>query len=150
MTIQKLLAEPITAELSPNIPDPEKSVLKTFRAEGLEIRLIKNGIPISDKSIVVIPWAMAVLYEGEYIYAISLEKEDLRILASFTGESLKDLQADYGVRGFYTSLRVSMYGDDLHEDIGPYTDGKGDQEVENYLMDAVLDSFDVIEDPVEV
>lgn len=149
MTIEKLLAEPITAELSPNIPDPEKAVIKTYHAEGLEIRLIRNGVPISDKSIVTIPWAMAVLYNGEYLYAISLERDDLRILSSFTGESVKELQADYGVRGFFTEPHVSMYGDDQHDDLGSYTDGKDDESIKAYLLDAVLDSFDIVEDPVE-
>ena len=46
-------------------------------------------------------------------------------------------------------MKVTMYGSDTRESLGEYMGGKSDDEIIGYLLDAALDSLDVIEDPEE-
>ena len=148
MTIDRDNISPIDRTLSPNIAGKGREI-KRWKSEDVVFRLLKNPIPVGEDSIVEIVWALAAEIDGDVVYSIQMERDDLRILSSLTGESLRVLQEDYGIRGFFSPMKVNMYGSGTRESLGEYLGGKSDDEIIGYLLDAALDSLDVIEDPEE-
>lgn len=135
----------LTSTLCPDCADPRRNGKKRWHAEGFDFTLIRNAIPLGEDSIVSIPWALTVEKDGDLVYTVQIEKDDLRILSSLTGESVRTLQSDYGVRGFYSLERVSMYGNGSKETLGEGCP-QGDDEIETYLLDAALDSLDIVDE----
>ena len=148
MTIDRDNMSPIDRTLSPNIAGRGREI-KRWKSEDVVFKLLKNPIPVGEDSIVEIVWALVAEINGNVVYSIQMEKDDLRILSSLTGESLRVLQEDYGIRGFFSPMKVTMYGSGTRESLGEYLGGKSDDEIIGYLLDAALDSLDVIEDPEE-
>ena len=148
MTIDRDNISPIDRTLSPNIAGKGREI-KRWKSEDVVFRLLKNPIPVGEDSIVEIVWALVAEIDGDVVYSIQMERDDLRILSSLTGESLRVLQEDYGIRGFFSPIKVTMYGSGTRESLGEYLGGKSDDEIIGYLLDAALDSLDVIEDPEE-
>ena len=148
MTIDRDNMSPIDRTLSPNIAGRGREI-KTWKSEDVVFKLLKNPIPVGEDSIVEIVWALVAEINGNVVYSIQMERDDLRILSSLTGESLRVLQEDYGIRGFFSPMKVTMYGSGTRESLGEYLGGKSDDEIIGYLLDAALDSLDVIEDPEE-
>ena len=146
MTVDRTMAPVLEKRISPDIADPEKNVRGRWMAEGVELILLKNAIPMGEDSIVYIPWAMVAKEDGRPVFSIQLEKEDLRILSSLTGESLRSLQEDYGTRGFYGALRVNMYGNGCRESLGSYGGSEREEDVVSYLLEAALDILDIVEE----
>ena len=148
MTIDRDNMSPIDRTLSPNIAGRGREI-KRWKSEDVVFKLLKNPIPVGEDSIVEIVWALVAEINGNVVYSIQMERDDLRILSSLTGESLRVLQEDYGIRGFFSPMKVTMYGSGTRESLGEYLGGKSDDEIIGYLLDAALDSVDVIEDPEE-
>ena len=148
MTIDRDNMSPIDRTLSPNIAGRGREI-KRWKSEDVVFKLLKNPIPVGEDSIVEIVWALVAEIDGDVVYSIQIERDDLRILSSLTGESLRVLQEDYGIRGFFSPMKVTMYGSGTRESLGEYLGGKSDDEIIGYLLDAALDSLDVIEDPEE-
>ena len=148
MTIDREFITPIGSSLSPNIAGKGR-VIKRWKSEGVVFTLLKDPLPIGEDSIVQIMWALKAEIGTDTVYSIQIERDDLRILSSLTGESLRVLQEDYGIRGFFSPMKVTMYGSDTRESLGEYMGGKSEDEIVGYLLDAALDSLDVIEDPEE-
>ena len=148
MTIDRDNMSPIDRTLSPNIAGRGREI-KRWKSEDVVFKLLKNPIPVGEDSIVEIIWALVAEINGNVVYSIQMERDDLRILSSLTGESLRVLQEDYGIRGFFSPMKVTMYGSGTRESLGEYLGGKSDDEIIGYLLDAALDSLDVIEDPEE-
>ena len=146
MTIDRENISPIDRTLSPNIAGKGKEI-KRWKSEDVVFKLLKNPIPVGEDSIVEIVWALVAEINGDVVYSIQIERDDLRILSSL--ESLRVLQEDYGIRGFFSPMKVTMYGSDTRESLGEYMGGKSEDEIVGYLLDAALDSLDVIEDPEE-
>ena len=149
MTIDRDNMSPIDRTLSPNIAGRGREI-KRWKSEDVVFKLLKNPIPVGEDSIVEIVWALVAEINGNVVYSIQMERDDLRILSSLTGESLRVLQEDYGIRGFFSPMKVTMYGSGTRESLGEYLGGKSDDEIIGYLLDAALDSLDVIEDPEEL
>ena len=148
MTIDRDNMSPIDRTLSPNIAGKGREI-KRWKSEDVVFKLLKNPIPVGEDSIVEIVWALVAEINGNVVYSIQMERDDLRILSTLTGESLRVLQEDYGIRGFFSPMKVTMYGSGTRESLGEYLGGKRDDEIIGYLLDAALDSLDVIEDPEE-
>ena len=148
MTIDRDNMSPIDRTLSPNIAGRGREI-KRWKSEDVVFKLLKNPIPVGEDSIVEIVWALVAEIDSDVVYSIQMERDDLRILSSLTGESLRVLQEDYGIRGFFSPMKVTMYGSGTRESLGEYLGGKSDDEIIGYLLDAALDSLDVIEDPEE-
>ena len=148
MTIDRDNMSPIDRTLSPNIAGRGREI-KRWKSEDVVFKLLKNPIPVGEDSIVEIVWALVAEINGNVVYSIQMERDDLMILSSLTGESLRVLQEDYGIRGFFSPMKVTMYGSGTRESLGEYLGGKSDDEIIGYLLDAALDSLDVIEDPEE-
>lgn len=149
MIIDKRLADEIDKAVLPNAADPACYAYKRYGAEGLDIRLLRNPKPLSATSIVSIEYALVALFNGEYIYSVAVEHEDLRDLAAYLGESVKNLQNDYGTKGFFTPSHIVAYGDGRKEDLGLIT-AKDESAIFQILSDTLLDSLDIIEELKEV
>ena len=148
MTIDRSDIMPLTREVSPNIAGKGR-IEKRWRAEGIVFSLLKNPLPVGEDSIVEIVWALKAEIDSVPIYSVQIERDDLRILSSLTGESVRVLQEDYGIKGFFSPMKVTMYGDGIRENLGDYMGGKSEEKIRDYLLDAALDSLDVAEDPEE-
>lgn len=148
MTIDREDLKPLGKSLSPNIAG-KGSVVKRWKSENVVLSLLRNPLPLGEDSIVEIVWALKAEIDGYLVYSIQIERDDLRILSSLTGESLRVLQEDYGIKGFFSPMKVTVYGSDTREALGEYGGGKSQEEISSYLLDAALDSLDLIEDPEE-
>ena len=133
-----------------SIPLPDSAVVARYGISDLEIRFQKMAECASSLSVVALPYSVSVLCAGRYIFAAAIECEDLRAMAPLMGISLKDLQADYGTKGFYGEKRIMLYGNGERESLGPYYGKEEDDEIISFLLSLVLDSFDEIEDPVKL
>lgn len=150
MIINRILAEELDPFRFPNIPSTKKGVIKRYKLEGMDLSFIRNGVPENMQSVVSISYAMTVEQEGECIFVISLEKEDLRVLSSMLGVSVKELQQDYMTKSFFGPEHIVMYGDERREDIGIYNGSRSEDDILSYFLEAVYDSFDSIEDAILV
>ena len=133
-----------------SIPLPDSAVVARYGVSDLEIRYQKSAECASQLSVVALPYSVSVLCNGHYIFAATIECEDLRAMAPLMGISLKELQADYGTKGFYGEKRIMLYGNGERESLGPYYGKEDDEDITQFLLSLVLDSFDEIEDPVRL
>lgn len=148
MTIDRENPKPLDRSLSPNIASKGRAV-KRWKSEDVVFSLLRNPMPIGEDSIVEIVWALTAEIGGVVVYSIQIERDDLRILSSLTGESVRVLQEDYGIKGFFSPMKVTVYGSGIREALGDYLGGKSEDEIIRYLLDAALDSLDVIEETEE-
>ncbi len=149
MITDRFTEEILSASVSQNIPDPEKGVRETRYVEGIEIRYIENGVPSGFNSVVTIPYALVALRDGKYIFAVSIEREDLREMSRLTGTAVKTLSEEYGVRGYLLDPVVVMYGEGEKEEIGRFPLSFDRDTVKAYLNETLLDTLDLIEEDDE-
>ena len=140
----------ITARDISCAPRAEERVAKRFKAGDVEILFEKGPRSLAGQDLMYIQYALIALYKGQYKYAVTVEKTDLRSLPSSLGLSVKELQNDYGTKGFYVEPKVFQYGDGEREEFGPLAEEEKDEYILPFLMDILLDSIDSAEDPVEV
>lgn len=139
--------ERLNSSISPNIPDPNKNVVKGWKTpNGLELRLIENGYSLGANCVVNIPWALSILKANRYIIAISIERIDLRAVSAFTGEAVKLLSSEYGVKGYLTDANLVIYKGEEKEEVGKVSVSLKREEIERYLLDTALDLLDVADD----
>ncbi len=150
MLIDVESASTITAVEISCAPRAQAGVVKRFRAGDVDILFEKGPGSLAGQDLMYIEYALIALYKGSYRYAVTVEKTDLRSLASSLGLSVKELQADYGTKGFYVEPKVFQYGNGEREEFGPLTEEERDEFILPYLMDILLDSIDSGEDPVEL
>lgn len=150
MLIDVTKARTITAEELSFAPRIEDKVVKRYKAGEVDILFEKGPRTLSGQDLVYIQYALVALYKGSYKYAVTVEKLDLRSLASSSGVSVKELQNDYGTKGFFVDAKVYQYGDGEREEFGPLQEVEKDEFILPFLMDILLDSIDSGEDPVEV
>lgn len=149
MILDRFTDEILTPSISQNIPNPDKGVIETRYVEGIEIRLIKDGVPFGFNSVVTIPWALCALRDGKYIFAVSIEREDLREISHMTGTSVKTLLSEYGVKNYLLYPVLVMYGGGEREEIGRFPFTLDPDSVISYLNETLLDALDLIEDDDE-
>ena len=149
MIVDKRLCEEIDSSLLPNAADPDSYAMRRYTVEGLDVRFLKAPKPLSETSIVSIEYALVALYNGEYIYSVYVEREDLRELSSLLHVSVKELQSDYNTRGFFTPSHIVAYGDGVKEDLGLIA-LKDEDAIFQILSDTLLDSLDLIEELKEI
>lgn len=150
MIVNKFLSNELDSDRFPNAPSPRSIVLKRFKADGIKLVFCKNPSCCGLSPTVSISYAlMAFNEDDEYIYAVSVERTDLREMASLIGMSVKKLQEEEGVKGFFGEPHIVMYGDDRREDLGAYS-GNIDDLIVNNLMEYALDSLDILSDPEEL
>lgn len=151
MIVSKYIADEIDPSRFPNAPSPKARAIKRFASEGISFVLSENPAPIGLAPIVCIPFSLLAFNDDdEYIYAVSIEKSDLRELANLIGVPLKELQEEEGVKGFYSLPHIVMYGDDKREDLGIFQERFTRDNIADILMEYAIDSLDIIEEPKEV
>ena len=124
------------------IPLPDSAVVARYGVSDLEIRFQKGAEAASPLSVVALPYSVSVLCGGRYIFAATIECEDLRAMAPLMGISLKELQADYGIRGFLADPKIVLYGNGEKESLGAFLGSDDDDAVFRFLLSLVDDSFD--------
>lgn len=149
MILDRFTEEILTPDISQNIPHPDKGVIEKRNVEEIEIRLIKDGVPSGFNSVVTIPWALCALRDGKYIFAVSIEREDLREISHMTGMSVKTLLSEYGVRNYLLDPVLVMYGGGEREELGRFTLSSDEEGVKRYLFEALLEALDLVEEDDE-
>ena len=148
MILDKDTARPLSVLDWPTIADIKTGVVKKDIDEetGLELLFMKNPSSLAEDSMVFITHSIAALRGRDMIFSASLESLDLRALSSALAESVKTLQAEYGIRGYLTPERIVLYGNGEKEDLGVYLGGKGDEEIFDFLRSLFEDSFVSVEE----
>lgn len=149
MILDRFTEEILTPDISQNIPHPDKGVIEKRKVEEIEIRLIKDGVPSGFNSVVTIPWALCALRDGKYIFAVSIEREDLREISHMTGMSVKTLLSEYGVKNYLLEPVLVMYGGGEREELGRFTLPLDEEGVKRYLFEALLEALDLVEEDDE-
>ena len=149
MIIDRKVAEVILGAF-PTLPMPGSAVCRTYNAGDLEIRYHRNPESAGSDVVIAISYAVTVHYKGKYIFASSIERDDLRAISPMIGVPLRELQEEYGVKGFYGEPKVLLYGNGEKESLGPYQGMNKEEEIIDFLLSVVLDTFDELAEPVEV
>ena len=105
MIIDRKEAEDILGSF-PTLPMPGSAVCRTYNAGDLEIRYHRNPESAGSDVVIAISYAVTVHYKGKYIFASSIERDDLRAISPMIGVPLRELQEEYGVKGFYGEPKV--------------------------------------------
>ncbi len=129
---------------------PDSAVIKRYKAGDIEMRIHRRPQLSSESAVIDVPLAVTAYIGGRYLFEAALERDDLRAMAPLMGVSLKELQADYGVRGFYGPMHVSMYGEGSKESLGEYHGIDKEESMIEFLLSVVLDTFDEIAEPEEI
>lgn len=143
MILDKKEASVLTRMDWATLPDTKSAISKREVDEetGLELVFMRNPQSAGSDSMVMITHSVAALRDGDMIFAASLEALDLRSLSSALGESVKNLQMEYGVRGFLSPERIVLYGNGEKEDLGVYLGERRDDEIFDFLRSLFEDSF---------
>lgn len=136
----------LSAALNQNIPSPDKGVTERREIEGVDVRFIRNGEPLGANSVVQIPWAVAAIKDGKYIYALSVEREDLRAISYYSGVPVKKLLEEYGTKDYLLDARLMMYYGGECENIGAVNINQSGESIQSYLLEALLETLDLIDD----
>lgn len=134
----------------PTIPMKDSAVKARYSLDGMEIIYHRGPELRGDDVMIYTPFSMTVHYDGVCIFAVSIEEDDLRALSPMLGESIRDLQNEYGVRGFYGKPMISLYGNDEKESLGQYLGSMDEEAVAEFLLSVIYDSFDTAEDAVKL
>lgn len=133
-----------------SLPKCDMNVIRHYMAGEVELLVEKNPGTVSGEELVHIPYTVIARYKGKVKAVASVEQTDLRVLSQKLGVSLKELQQEYGARGYLDKGEVYVYGRDLREDYGPYTEADGEEYAAVFLMDIILDVIDSGDDPVSI
>ena len=144
-----LHADNINASYFP-VPERGSGVVRRYRAGKMEVRIHRSPSYKAENSFVMIEWAATSWYQGRCLFTVNLQRDDLRSLAPHFGVSLKELQGDYGVKGCYGPLMITLYSSVSKESLGEYLGAKDAETVIDFLLSIVLDTFDEPDDPVEL
>lgn len=82
------------------------------------------------------------------VLSVSIERDDLRSLAETAGTKLRELQEEYGTRGYFGPLRGKIYTADEYEDLGPCEEYRTIDEARQFLLDTVCDTLDIVQEPI--
>ena len=71
-------------------------------------------------------------------------------MSPMIGIPLRELQEEYGVKGFYGEPKISLYGEGEKESLGVYQGVNDEEEIIRFLLSVALDTVDEIAEPVLV
>ncbi len=134
----------------PTIPNPDSAVVRVYTAGGLEMRYHRNAELMGSDVVIASPYSLTVHFNGRYIFAVSIERDDLRTMSPMIGIPLRELQEEYGVKGFYGEPKISLYGEGEKESLGVYQGVNDEEEIIRFLLSVALDTVDEIAEPVLV
>ncbi len=104
---------------------------------------------VSNDDMVAISWAMQVYRGKDLVLTLSLEQEDLRSMSELSGVPLRDLQEEYGTRGYLGPVRTKLFTCEVYEDLGPYEGSLKEEDACRFLLDTVADTLDIVDDPIQ-
>ncbi len=139
---------PLTRHDFPSLPGEGVNIVRRFTAGDIDILFEKMPPSASGEDIVYIHYSLIAKHGGDTVCVVSLESIDLRSLASSTGESVKEIQREYGTRGFLSPARLVIYGNGEKEEMEGLSVELRDEYVLPYMMDYLLDALDCADEPV--
>ncbi len=148
MLVNMHFAPALSGHDYPSVPDWTAKPMKRFSCADVTINYYRNVRTASGEDYVCIAHSLVAFYENEPRFAVSVEKQDLRSLSFLLGQPLKDLQKEYGVRGYLTEGVTVLYGNGDREELGPLQSEEKEEFLLPYLFDILLDGIDYIEDVV--
>lgn len=147
------------------LPNPNDGWLlgEAYRCGDAFCILQKRPACISGDDLVAIEWAASILRKKahapkkihkpmdayELVLSISIDQEDLRALADTSGTDLRELQEEYGTKGYFGPLHCKVYSADEYEDLGVYEGANTLEDVRQFLLDTVCDTLDILDEPEE-
>ncbi len=120
--------------------DPQVKPFRVYSYSDMEIRCYLN--PASPSEITASDASAAVWHNGKCIFAAAAEKDDLRAMSLYSGIPIRELQEDYGVRGFYSNARIVAYGNGERENMGQMLESPGREGLFQILLTVIDDAFD--------
>jgi hypothetical protein len=151
MFLDVATVEPIDTLFWHSIPDMQDGVMQDeiWKCGDLVCTMLDHPRCNSGEDLVSIPYAMGAQRDGELVLVVSLEQEDLRAFSLRLGCSLRELQEEYGTKSNFGPLHGFVYGQE-REDLGVYDDSMDLQTLRVFFLDAICDTFDIVEPPVQV
>jgi len=140
--------ESVDALIWHSLPDEAARPLQYWQIGSLVGILYKNPPTRLPESLVALPYSLVVKRSHTSILVVSLEMEDLRSLSQSLGCPLRQLQEEYQTKGIFGPVYGYLYTDERRESLGLYTESLTDEAAAAFLLEAVLDTFDLIDDPV--
>ena len=139
---------PLTRHDFSSLPKEGVNVVKRFTSGGIEIIFEKNPPSDSGEDLVYIHYSLIAKSGDDTVCVVSVESLDLRSLASSLGESVKEIQREYGTRGFLSPAHLVIYGNGEKEEMEGLSIELRDEYVLPYMMDFLLDALDCADDVV--
>lgn len=139
---------PLTRHDFSSLPKEGVNVVKRFTSGGIEIIFEKNPPSDSGEDLVYIHYSLIAKSGDDTVCVVSVESLDLRSLASSLGESVKEIQREYGTRGFLSPAHLVIYGNGEKEEMEGLSIELRDEYVLPYMMDFLLDTLDCADDVV--
>lgn len=122
--------------------DMNSSVVRRGKEDnGLEFSMHKFPAVDSQNSMIAIHYAYVLYSEGRPCFVSQIESVNLRLLASASSVSVKEIQRQYDTKSFYTPPRIFLYSHSLREDLGVYQGRGNDEEVFALLKNLADESF---------
>lgn len=139
---------PLTRHDFSSLPKEGVNVVKRFTAGGIQILFEKNPPSASGEDLVYIHYSLIAKSGDDTVCVVSVESLDLRSLALSLGESVKEIQREYGTRGFLAPAHLVIYGNGEKEEMEGLSIELRDEYVLPYMMDFLLDALDCADDVV--
>lgn len=149
MLVNPEYSSPFAPHSFPSLARGECNVIRRFRAGEWDI-VFEKMPQCTGEDFTYIHFALLAYLDGELYCEVAIESLDLRSLSSSLGESLRELQNEYGVRGYVTKPRLVIYGDERREELEEVTSPLKEELVLPYMMDFLLDSLDCTAEPETV
>lgn len=143
-------AAPLGEHDFPTLARSGCNVTRRFRAGRLDILFEQLPPSAGGEDLSYIHWALIALLDGRNMCTVSVESLDLRSLAASSGVPVKELQREYGTRGYLAEPMLYIYGDGQREELGPVPMALEEELLLPYMMDYLLDSMDVVDELVPV
>lgn len=130
----------------PSLPEAECNVVRRYRAGNVEISFLRTPRCAGGEDLTYIHYSLVARTGDGVICVVSAESLDLRSLALSLGCSVKDVQRDYGTKGFLSPASLVIYGNGQRDDLGPVQLEMKEEFVLPYMMDYLLDSLDLADE----
>lgn len=145
------------------LPNPEDGWIpgETYRCQDALCVLQRQPTCVSRDDLIAIDWSASVFKKRpavkhkqasfrdtyELVLSVSIEREDLRALSEASSTDLRELQEEYGTKGYFSSSRCKVYAAEAYEDLGPCESSSRLEDVRQFLLDTVCDTLDIVAEP---
>ncbi len=148
------------------LPNPEDGWIpgEIYRCQDALCILQKQPVCVSQDDLIAVEWSASVFRKRrqasgrfkkpldayEQVLSVSIEREDLRALAEASGTDLRELQEEYGTKGYFSSCRCKVYSAEEYEDLGPCENFIRLEDARQFLLEAVCDTLDIVAKPEQM